>query len=327
MMGMSEAGQPPVSPTGPGGPRIVRPERVSARTVWPSEAADFTPWLGDNLGFLDDLGLGQLLLVQIEAQLPGLGRSLDILAETADGRRVAIENQYSAVDHDHLTRGLAYAVGHDARALVVVAEEHRPEFVAVADYLNRCQEAVGDEHGIAIFLVGLSVEQIGEVFVPRFTVLSQPNAWRAAVAASESGRLAGVEDFIVACDEGIRPSAEQILKDWQELTGSSMRFGKTSVSLNLRNPFKAGGGSTSVLLLYTAGQLTLNRGYLIDGGMAPEAVLAPFDEQIRTLFPSGRWGEKGYYVTIPPPPNPNAVREFVHSLQQQLTKLTISSEH
>jgi hypothetical protein len=98
---------------------------VSARTVWPSEATDFTPWLGENLGFLDELGLGQLELVQVEAQLPGLGRSLDILAETADGRRVAIENQYSAVDYDHLTRGLAYAVGHDARALVVIAETGR----------------------------------------------------------------------------------------------------------------------------------------------------------------------------------------------------------
>ena len=96
------------------------------------------------------------------------------------------------------------------------------------------------------------MEQIGEVFVPRFTVLSQPNAWRAAVAASEPGRLAGAADYIVACDEGIRPSAGQILKEWQELTGSSMRFGKTSVPLNLRNPFKAGGGSTSVFLLYLA---------------------------------------------------------------------------
>ena len=105
-----------------------------------------------------------------------------------------------------------------------------------------------------------------------------------------------------------------------------MRFGKTSVSLNLRNPFKASDGSTSVLLLYTGGQLILNRGYLIDGGMAPEAVLASFDEQIRTLFPSGRWGEKGYYVTVPPPPDPDAVRTFAHSLQQQITNLTTPSE-
>lgn len=55
-----------------------------------------------------------------------------------DGRRVAIENKYQAVDNDHLTRGLAYAVGHKARALVVIAEEHRPE-LAAAEYLNRCQ--------------------------------------------------------------------------------------------------------------------------------------------------------------------------------------------
>jgi hypothetical protein len=298
---------------------------VSARTVWPSEATDFTPWLGDNLGFLDELGLGQLVLVQVEAQLPGLGRSLDILAETADGRRVAIENQYSAVDHDHLTRGLAYAVGHDARALVVIAEAHRPEFVAVADYLNRCQEEVGDEHGIAVFLVSLSVEQIGEVYVPRFTVLSQPNAWRAAVAASESGRLAGAEDFIAACEESVRGAARQILQDWQALDGSSMRFGKTSVSLNLRNPFKPGGGSTSVFLLYTNGQLVLNRGYLIDGGMAPEPVLAILDEQIRTLSPLARWGEKGYYITIQPPPDPGFVRDIVHPLQQQVSSYASSS--
>jgi hypothetical protein len=41
--------------------------------VWPSEAADFAPWLGGNLDFLDKLGLGPLALVEVEAQLPGLG--------------------------------------------------------------------------------------------------------------------------------------------------------------------------------------------------------------------------------------------------------------
>jgi hypothetical protein len=314
----------PVLP-GSGGLRIVRPQRVPARGVWLSEAADFTPWLSENLDFLGDLGLGQLSLVQVEARLPGLGRSLDILAETSDGRRVAIENQYSAVDHDHLTRGLAYAVGHEARALIVVAEEHRPEFVAVADYLNRGQEALGDEHGIAVFLVQLQVERIDNAYIPRFAVLSQPNAWRAAVAASESGRLAGADDFVTACDEGIRPLAGQILDDWEELPGSSMRFGKATVSLNLRNPFKGDSGSTSVLVLYTSGQLTLNRGYLIDGGMAPEESRDDLDEQIRMLFPSSRWGEKSYYVTTPPPPDPAAVQAFAHSLQHQFTNPAASS--
>jgi len=48
------------TPPGAGVSRIVRPERVPVRTVCSSDAVDFTPWLGSNLDFLDELGLGQL---------------------------------------------------------------------------------------------------------------------------------------------------------------------------------------------------------------------------------------------------------------------------
>ena len=41
-------------------PRIVRPERVPVRAVWPFEPTHFTPWLGEHLQFLDDIGLGTL---------------------------------------------------------------------------------------------------------------------------------------------------------------------------------------------------------------------------------------------------------------------------
>jgi hypothetical protein len=58
-------------------------------------------------------------------------------------------------------------------------------------------------------------------------------------------------------------------------------------------PFKASGGSTSVFVLYTNGQLTLNRGYLIDGGMAPEPLLAVLDDQIRMLYPIRPVGREG----------------------------------
>ena len=61
------------------------------------------------------------------------------------------------------------------RASVVIAKEDRPEFVA--DYLNRCQEAVDDKHEIVIFLAPLSVERIENTYIPRFIVLSQPNSW------------------------------------------------------------------------------------------------------------------------------------------------------
>jgi hypothetical protein len=287
--------------------RIVRPERVPVRTVWPYEGADFTPWLGANLEFLDDIGLGRLSLLGIEATLPGLNRSLDILAETIDGRRVAIENQYSVVDHDHLTRGLAYAVGHKASALVVVAEQHLPEFVAVADYLNGCQEALADETGIGVFLVELTVERVNESYIPRFAVRSRPNAWRAAVAAAEGGRFGSAEDFLAACDDRVRPAAERIVAQWQERRGA-IRTNKTSISLAFRNSSKAASGVTWVFVLYTNGQLTLNRGYLVDGALVAD--VDALDAQIRADFPGGRWGQNSYYISMSAPPDAEAIDSF-----------------
>jgi hypothetical protein len=37
-------------------------------------------------------------------------RWIDIVAQGEDGSEFVIENQYGRGDHDHLTRGLAYAV-------------------------------------------------------------------------------------------------------------------------------------------------------------------------------------------------------------------------
>src|SRR5262249_11676462 len=75
MIDVPAAGGGPLTPAPLSGRQIVRPERVPVRAVWPSEATDFTPWLGDHLEFLDDLGIGRLDLVAVEAQLPGLARS------------------------------------------------------------------------------------------------------------------------------------------------------------------------------------------------------------------------------------------------------------
>jgi hypothetical protein len=162
---------------------FARPQEVDLRDAWKQEDADFTPWLSKNLDYLDDLGLGSLSLIDTEVLIPGVKRRLDILAETADERLIAIENQYRAADHDHLTRGLAYAAGLETAALIVIAEEHHPEFRAVADYLNRSAEVLGDD-GIAIFLLTVTVEKLGNFLIPRFEVVSRPNTWRAEMAAS-----------------------------------------------------------------------------------------------------------------------------------------------
>jgi hypothetical protein len=73
------------------------------------------------------IGVDIASLGQSEVQTAG-GRRIDIVAQGADGSEFVIENQYGRADHDHLTRGLAYAVARRARRLVIVAEEHRDEF-------------------------------------------------------------------------------------------------------------------------------------------------------------------------------------------------------
>ena len=113
--------------------------------------------------------------------MPG-GRRLDILAKDAYGRNWAIENQYGEADHDHLTRALAYAVGLECRAVIVVAESHRDEFVAVADEWNRYSEAYGSD-GIRLFLVAIEAGRIGKS-VPgfRFRLVAGPNEWKSKTA-------------------------------------------------------------------------------------------------------------------------------------------------
>lgn len=155
---------------------------IDIREVWPGEARDFTPWLADNLEVLSaHLDIGELELDSTEVEVPG-GRRLDILAKDADGRSWAVENQYGEADHDHLTRALAYAVGLECRAVIVVAESHRDEFVAVADEWNRYSEAYGAE-GIRLFLVAIEAGRIGDSAPGfRFRLVSGPNEWKSETA-------------------------------------------------------------------------------------------------------------------------------------------------
>ena len=166
---------------------FIKPEELPIRDAWKREDKDFTPWLSKNLHFLNELGFGELSLISTEVSVPGISRRLDILAETPDGNRIAIENQFNSSDHDHMTRGLAYAVGLNTRALIIIAEDHRPEFRAVAEYLNNSAEVL-NEDGVHIFLVAIKVEKVGDFVIPRFEVLEEPNSWKMEISDSDIGR-------------------------------------------------------------------------------------------------------------------------------------------
>jgi hypothetical protein len=164
-------------------------KKLDIRTVWKKEDQDLTPWMADSepLNYLfRECGmefeeLGPSTEIQTEVLIPGVGRRLDILVTLSDGTKIAIENQFNSLDHDHLTRSLAYAVGLEVRTVVIVAESHRSEFVNVANYLNSAASAY--DHGIKFFLVQidvLSAEGANKVF-PNFKLIAGPDEWRGAI--------------------------------------------------------------------------------------------------------------------------------------------------
>jgi len=195
-------------------------EAVDIRKVWSREDKNFTPWIADPEVTAKLLEQCQIdydgeLTIQTEVTLPGYKRKLDVLVESSSGDRIAIENQFNEADHDHMTRALAYAVGLEAKAVIIVAESHRPEFVAVADYLNAAALSY-QEKGIPLFLVTIELFSApsGGSYFPRFEIVARPDEWKAAVFQGthspnvESDRKVAIFNF-----------HDQILDDVRQATG------------------------------------------------------------------------------------------------------------
>lgn len=296
------------------GPQIVRPHAVDVRAVWPREDSDFTPWLAGNLDWLDLLELGRLKLLGVEVSVPDANRNLDILAETNSGHRVAIENQYNQADHDHFTRALAYAVGLDAKAIVVIAEFHRQEFVAVADYLNTAREALGQEDGIAVFLVNVKVEAVRDYRIPRFEVLSKPNTWLEQIRTSgartvNSNSFDSVAAFLDASPPDRREPFQQIIDQWLQREGAQLNVTST-ISLMAPIPGVSNSRPRSYFLLETTGDLVIQRGYYLETGAFPdEQSVATLDQRIDDSFTDITFGAQRYYPKTRSA-TPDNVRDF-----------------
>jgi hypothetical protein len=161
--------------------------------AWLGEAKDFTPLLAEQLDLIGEaMGVDLASAGQYEVPSAG-GRRIDIVAAGADGSEFVIENQYGRADHDHLTRGPAYAVARRARGLVVVAEEHRDEFRAVAQYLNDLAES-DPERGIAVWLIEARAVRIGDSpWAPLFTSVVEPNAFTTVVEQDRQTSREGKE--------------------------------------------------------------------------------------------------------------------------------------
>jgi hypothetical protein len=147
-------------------------KNVDIRSVWPHEAAFFTPWLAKNIKKLGDaLGL-ELELTEQEADVGDF--ALDILAkDLGTGRNVIIENQFGGTNHDHLGKLLTYASGYDASTIIWIAETIRDEHRQALDWLNQRTDASTDFFAVTVELFRVDESKP----VVRFNPVVYPNEW------------------------------------------------------------------------------------------------------------------------------------------------------
>lgn len=234
---------------------MARLEFTRLSEAWRGEATDFTPLLGEQLDSLGDaIGVDLATVGEWEVATAG-GRRIDIVASDANGVEFVIENQYGKADHDHLTRGLAYAVARRARGLVVVAEEHRDEFRAVAEYLNEMAE-LDPERGIPVWLVEAKAVRIGDSpWAPLFSVAIEPNQFTATVeqVRQRDRSPASIEAFWeqFSSDDTLAATKDLVAR-WKS-DGHRWRLGPTHVVLMAEGP--SANGFRTVVAIYNDGHV------------------------------------------------------------------------
>lgn len=155
-------------------------KEVDLRSYWRNEALDFTRWLSlpDNLAQLsEEIGI-EIHLIQTEAHTGKF--NTDILAEDDDGKKIVIENQLEATNHDHLGKIITYAAGHDAKTIIWIVEEVEDEHKRAIEWLN---EHTDDD--INLFIIRMELWKIGDSLpAPKFHIIAQPNDWAKAMKKS-----------------------------------------------------------------------------------------------------------------------------------------------
>ena len=142
--------------------------RVPLRRVWPNEAANFTPWLSENIDVLNEVL--DITLSSVESEQAAGSFSVDLVAESDSGGTVVIENQLGRSDHDHLGKLLTYLTAIEANAAVWIVADPRPEHVRAVSWLNETPSA-------SFYLVKVEAVEIGESDpAPLLTLIVGPSA-------------------------------------------------------------------------------------------------------------------------------------------------------
>ena len=149
--------------------------KIPIRDEFPHEAHNFTPWLRENISYIEEkipIRFGDL--DEIETEVPVGPYSCDVLAPTKDGRKVVIENQFNRADHDHLGKMITYSATLKADVLIWIAESFREEEIVSLNWLN---EMSTNEYP-AFFAIKVELIKIGDSLPAlNLDVMVYPDKW------------------------------------------------------------------------------------------------------------------------------------------------------
>jgi hypothetical protein len=151
-------------------------EEVDPRSVFQRDGAGFADWLAVNLDQLaKELGVSGLREVGRDV---GVGSfTVDILAQTDRGRRVAITTQLEPSDHPNLGQMITFAAGLDVSAVVWITTRIGEEHRAVLDWLNQHGDDDVRFFGVEVRLLRIGSSAPAVVF----NVEARPNDWQKVV--------------------------------------------------------------------------------------------------------------------------------------------------
>lgn len=149
-------------------------ETIRINEYFGHEEDDFTPWLVENIGLLEQEHLLNIPL-EVQQREASVGRyRADIIAQDPETNRlIIIENQFGQTDHTHLGQSLVYTAGKEADIVVWIAENFTDEHISVLRWLN----SRTDEEA-AFFAIEVSLKQIdNSPYAPAFTAVERPDEW------------------------------------------------------------------------------------------------------------------------------------------------------
>lgn len=150
--------------------RLIKQKQINPRKMWPNEAANFTPWLAENIA---DLGERIGMELEVVGQEVSVGPySADILAKDVNtDAYVVIENQLEKTNHDHLGKSITYASALGAKTIVWIATDFTEEHKKALDWLND-----NTNEDLAFWGIQLELWQISEDTASmRLNVVSTPS--------------------------------------------------------------------------------------------------------------------------------------------------------